>query len=174
MTKDSLIQFLNHYLSLATIIGGGVLVVVILYVTYILNTNRKSRIVSSLYRFAIPLAFLITFFGTGMSLFYSEYLGILPCDLCWFQRVFIYSQLILFAVAWWKDDKGAFVYSFWLSVVGLCIGLYHHIMQLGYDVYRPCSTAPFAVDCSKPTFIEYGFVTFPLMAVVLFATLIFL
>jgi hypothetical protein len=58
-----------------------------------------------------------------------------------------------------------------LSLIGFAIAVYHHMLQIGYNIYKPCSTAPFAVDCAKPSFIEFGFVTFPLMAVVLFGFL---
>lgn len=172
--KQVIAELLNHYLALATIVGLVVIFILILYITYTFNTKKESNIISLLARYALPLGFFTSLFGMVMSLFYSEYLAILPCDLCWFQRIFIYSQVFLFGVAWYKKDNGIFLYSLWLSLVGMIIGLYHHMMQLGYDVYKPCSTAPFALDCSKPTFIEYGFVTFPLMAVVLFGILILL
>jgi hypothetical protein len=58
-----------------------------------------------------------------------------------------------------------------LSIVGFAIAVYHHFLQIGFDLMKPCSTAPFAVDCAKPSFIEFGFVTFPFMAVVLFGFL---
>jgi disulfide bond formation protein DsbB len=174
MDKQELIQNLNRYLSFVTIIGGMTVILLGVYVVYVSFSKKESKDLQIVANYAVQLGFLATFFSMVMSLYYSEYLGILPCDLCWFQRIFIYSQVILFTVAWWKKDKGVFTYSLPLSLVGIVIALYHHIMQLGYNVYKPCSTAPFALDCSKPTFIEFGFVTFPLMAVVLFAFLILL
>lgn len=172
--KQAIIDFFNHYLSLVTLGGLFVLTLAIVFVFYTFNTKKESNILSRVASHALPLGFFVSLFGMLMSLFYSEYLHIPPCDLCWFQRIFMYSQVFLFGIAWYKKDNGIFIYSLWLSIVGISIGLYHHIMQLGYDVYKPCSTAPFAVDCAKPTFIEYGFVTFPLMAVVLFGFLILL
>ena len=86
----------------------------------------------------------------------------------------MYPQVFLFAYAWYKKDRNILPYSFVLSLVGFAIGMYHHLLQIGYDMYKPCSTSPFAVDCAKPTFIEFGFVTFPFMAVVLFGVLILL
>jgi disulfide bond formation protein DsbB len=77
--------------------------------------------------------------------------------------------MFMFGLAWWKKDRNVLPYSFILSVVGFAIAVYHHMLQIGYNIYKPCSTAPFAVDCAKPSFVEFGFVTFPFMAVVLFA-----
>jgi disulfide bond formation protein DsbB len=86
----------------------------------------------------------------------------------------MYPQVFLFAYAWYKKDRNVLPYSLVLSGVGFVIAGYHHMLQIGYDMYKPCSTSPFAVDCAKPTFVEFGFVTFPFMALVLFGALILL
>lgn len=114
----------------------------------------------------------MTLSGAFMTLFYSDYLMYPPCDLCWFQRIFLYPQIVLFGIAWYRKDRGVLPYVGALSLVGLVVAVYHHMLQIGYDMYKPCSSAPFAVDCAKPSFVEYGFVTFPLMAVVLFGFLL--
>jgi disulfide bond formation protein DsbB len=125
-------------------------------------------------RYALPMGFFITLFAMLGSLYYSFYLYIAPCELCWYQRIFLYPLVFLFGFAWYKNDRKVFDYVILLSVVGGAIGLYHHYLQLGYDLLAPCSTAPFAVDCSVPTFVEYGFVTYPFMAVVTFSLAILL
>ena len=83
----------------------------------------------------------------------------------------MYPQVFMFAYAWYKKDRAVLPYTLILSLVGFAIALYHHLLQIGFDIMKPCSTAPFAVDCSTPSFIEFGFVTFPFMAVVLFGFL---
>lgn len=110
----------------------------------------------------------MTLFSTVLSLYYSDYLGILPCGLCWLARVFIYSQVFLFGMAWYKNDRKILDYIILLSGVGLVISLYHQYLQMGYSEFLPCPAIASTVDCAKPTFMEYGFVTFPLMAVVTF------
>lgn len=172
MNKETLAQFLNHYLSLATIIAGGALVLLICYVVYRAITKTKCVILDTVAEYILPLGFFITLGGTVMSLFYSDYLNYAPCSLCWYQRVFLYSQVVLFGYAWYKKDRNILPYTLALSIVGGVVAIYHHLLQIGYNVYKPCSSAPFAVDCAKPSFVEYGFVTFPLMAVVLFGFLI--
>ena len=77
----------------------------------------------------------------------------------------------MFAYAWCKKDRAVLPYILMLSLTGLAVALYHHMLQIGFDLLKPCSSAPFAVDCAKPSFIEFGFVTFPFMAVVLFGFL---
>jgi disulfide bond formation protein DsbB len=165
---------LNHYLSLLTIIGVIVLGAWFLYLIKNMYDKKQNSLIRMISEYVLPLGFLITFSGMVMSLFYSEYLHFVPCDLCWFQRIFMYPQVFMFAYAWYKKDKNVLPYTLILSLIGFFIAGYHHMLQIGYDIYRPCSTAPFAVDCVKPIFVEFGFVTFPFMALVLFGSVILL
>lgn len=171
MSKETLAQFLNHYLSLATIIGGMAVFIFAIFVFYKIIKNKNDKFLNFVAKNALLIGFITALGGTFLTLFYSEYLQYKPCDLCWFQRIFLYPQIILFGLALWKKDFSIFVYTFMLSLFGLVIAVYHHMLQIGYDIYKPCSEAPFAVDCAKPSFIEFNFVTFPFMAVVLFAFL---
>ena len=168
------ISTLNYYLAFSTLLSAIVLVIWIVFLFKSIFDKKSFPFASLLSAYVLPLGFLITTVGMLMSLYYSEFLKVIPCDLCWFQRVFMYPQVFLFAYAWYKKDRNILPYSFVLSLVGFAIGMYHHLLQIGYDMYKPCSTSPFAVDCAKPTFIEFGFVTFPFMAVVLFGVLILL
>ncbi len=175
MYKETIASFLNHYLSIATIVGGVLLLIIICYVMfaiYFREDRREPKLLKFISEYVLQLGFFATLGGTLMSLFYSEYLFYTPCSLCWYQRIFLYSQIFLFGLAWYKKDRNILPYSVFLSVVGLIIALDHHILQIGYNAYAPCSTAPFAIDCSKPSFVEFGFVTFPLMSAVLFGFLI--
>ena len=173
--KELIASQLNHYLSLATIIGGGALILLVCYISFAINFREDRRepvLLKAISEYILPIGFFATLGGTFMSLFYSDYLFYTPCSLCWYQRVFLYAQVFLFGLAWYKKDRNILPYSLLLSVVGFIIALDHHILQIGYNALAPCSTAPFAADCSVPSFIEFGFVTFPLMSVVLFGFLI--
>lgn len=165
---------LNHYLSIGTLVGTILLVAFMLHLVTLFYTKKTSTLTLLTAKYILPLGFIISFGGMAMSLYYSEVLHVVPCDLCWYQRIFMYSQAFMFGCAWYKKDNNVLTYATTLSLVGFAIAVYHHLLQIGFDVYKPCSTAPFAVDCSKPTFIEFGFVTFPFFAVVLFGTLILL
>ena len=174
MNKEIISQFLNHYLSLATIVGIVFAVLLAGYAAYRYFTKTKCLVLEGVARYVLPLSFLISFGGMILSLYYSEFLQYIPCDLCWFQRIFMYPQVFMLGHALYKKYKNVLPYSLILSCVGFAIAVYHHMLQIGYNIYKPCSDAPFAVDCAKPSFVEYGFVTFPLMAVLLFSSLILL
>lgn len=162
---------LTHYLASATIIGAVITVLLVVYVVASMTQKKQSWFGDAVSRHILPLGFCVALCGVALSLFYSEVLHFAPCDLCWYQRIFLYPQVFLFGYAWYKKDRSILPYSILLSCVGFVVGVYHHMLQIGYDLMKPCSSAPFAVDCSKPSFIEYGFVTFPFMAAVLFGFL---
>lgn len=168
-----LAQTLNHYLSALTIVSAIAVSVATLFVLYFAYNKPEtlSKYAKTLGTCIFPAGFLITLGGMFLTLFYSQVLGYAPCDLCWYQRVFLYPQVFMFAYAWYKKDRNVLPYTLLLSLLGLAVAVYHHMLQIGFDIMKPCSTAPFAVDCAKPSFIEFGFVTFPFMAVVLFAFL---
>ena len=159
---------LTHFLSAASIAGAAF---VIAWKLALLLSKKENKFFAFVSRNVLPIGFLVSFGGMVMSLVYSEVFHYAPCDLCWFQRIFLFPTAFLFAYAWWKKDRNILAYALVLSIAGFLIAGYHHLLQMGYSVYKPCSTAPFAVDCSTPSFIEFGFVTFPFWALVLFGLL---
>ena len=128
------------------------------------------------------IGFLLSAAAAALTLYYSDVLGILPCGWCWFQRVALYPQVILFAIALWKCRTSAVLhqvkkdvadYSIGLSIFGLVVALYMHYLQMGGHGVLPCP-ATGAGDCGQRFMFEFGYITFPLMAASLFAFLIVL
>lgn len=174
--KEALFLFLNHYLAIATFVGF-ICVIIWTAKLILLKVGKLEKYGWSFELFSnyvLPIGFFASLFSILMSLFYSDYLGILPCGLCWFARVFIYPQVFLFGLAWYKNDKKILDYTLLLSGLGLIVSLYHEYLQLGYSEFIPCPAIASTIDCAKPTFISYGFVTFPFMAVVFFLVSILL
>ena len=172
--KANLLHFLNIYMPIGVLVVFVIMAV--LYILYFLKfkNQKDSKFILEVKNLALPIAFFVTLLATIMSLIYSDFLGQAPCGLCWLQRIFIYSQVVLYAVAYLKDDLKIFQYTFWLSVVGGIIALYHEWLQLGYSELIPCPTTPGLVDCAKPTFVSFGFVTMPFASLTVFLIIIFL
>ncbi len=162
---------LTHYLALLTIVGAIFVTLFAIAVVYLLYKKDMGKYAQCLGNYIFPIGFFVTLGGLFLTLFYSQVLHYAPCDLCWYQRVFLYPQVVMFGYAWYKKDRAVLPYTLILSIFGFAVATYHHALQIGFDLMKPCSSAPFAVDCAKPSFIEFGFVTFPFMAVVLFAFL---
>lgn len=167
--KEAIFNVLNHGLSLLTLIGFILLVVLFvdLFGLYFKVWSGERKVYKLLARYVLPLGFFVTLGAMAISLYYSDYLGILPCGLCWFQRVSIYSLVFIFGYGWWKKDYRSLEYATVLSLAGLPVALYHEYLQLGYSELIPCPAIVSTIDCAKPTFIEYYFITFPFMSVVL-------
>jgi disulfide bond formation protein DsbB len=169
MDKTILLNNLNQILAPLSLLGFVFIVCWFLLNFYYQKTEKDTPLFfKKVAEFALPLGMLTGLFAIFITLFYSDYLGALPCGLCWFQRVFTYPLFFMFALAWYKKDSGIFSYTTLLSIFGLIFALYHEYLQLGYSELIPCPTIASTVDCAKPTFIEYGFVTFPFMSIVLF------
>ncbi len=116
--------------------------------------------------------FFVSLFATTGSMLLSIYFQLAPCELCWYQRMFLFPIPIIAFIATLKKDLNARVYMFALSVVGILFATYHSFLQLNILKSVPVFCNPDApVDCSVPQFIYYGFVTVPVMS---FAVFLFL
>ena len=111
---------------------------------------------------------IISLIATTGSLFFSEVMEYPPCSLCWYQRVFMYPLVFLFATAYLKEDHDYYHYSLPLTFLGQGFSAYH--LLLHYEII-PESLAPCteSISCSN-VYVEYlGFITIPLMSFIAFA-----
>ncbi len=113
------------------------------------------------------------------SLYYSEIAGFVPCDLCWFQRIFAYPIAVLATLALVGHVRRLRVEPgrlpgrhIWQQVVplaalGLPIAIYHVLIQrlptLDAGMCDP------SVPCSAIWVQQFGFITIPWMAGTVFA-----
>ena len=166
------VSTINFVLALGTL--GLQLMAVALVAVYFLRKQFPDLedIAAFLRKHGIGLGFVLSIAAIGLTLLYSDILGFEPCPLCWWQRVFLYPQALLFGLALWKPElkRAACIYSLWLSVPGALVALYHHALQMFPAGALPCpATGP---SCAQITLLEFGYVTFPMMALSLFAFLI--
>ena len=161
----------NYILALGTI--AIQITTVALLAVYLLRSKIPDLedIVSLIGRWGLWKAFALSLIATALTLYYSEVLGLVPCGWCWVQRVFLWPQVILFAIALWKRDTTIALYSIWLSIFGAAAALYQHYLQMGGNSLLPCPASG-AGDCGQRFLFEFGYITFPLMAFSAFAFLI--
>ena len=168
------VETLNYLLAIGTImmqiVAAGLLAVYFLRAKF----PDLQDVIAPFEKWGMQLGLLLSLAGVFMTLYYSEVLGFEPCFLCWWQRVFLYPQVILFGLASWRPGlaASAALYSIWLSAIGILFAAYHHAMQMFPEGALPCSAN--GPSCAKITFIEFGYVTYPMMALSLFAFLIVL
>lgn len=121
----------------------------------------------------IIFAFIVSLVGMLGSLTYSDIIGYEPCKFCWFQRIFLYPQVLILGMALFKKDKSIVPYVFGMSAIGAFIALYHYLMQLGVAP-AICDAVGVSISCSKLFVMSLGYITIPLMAFTAFLLIILL
>ncbi len=165
-------ETLNYWLALATLAMQAV--GALLLIVYILRSRSAALrdIGDSAARVGLLAGFVFSVLGTLLTLYYSDVLGFEPCPLCWWQRAFLYPQVILFALALWKRDARIAAYSIALSIAGAGVALYQHALQILPAGSLPCPAE--GASCAQRIVFEFGYITLPLMAATLFGLLIIL
>ena len=107
-----------------------------------------------------------------VSLTYADIIGFEPCKLCWVQRIFLYPQAIILGLALWKKTKDAGIYCLYLSVIGGLIALYHFYGQSFNPSALPACDAVGGVSCAVRFFVEFGYITIPMMSLTAFSLII--
>ncbi len=114
--------------------------------------------------YALIGGFLVAITSVTISLVYSNVIGFEPCELCWIQRIFLYPQAIILGLALWKKTKDAATYCLALSIIGLLVAGYHYYGQTFNPGALPACAAGGGVSCAVRFFVEFGYITIPLMS----------
>tara|TARA_Y100000310_G_C20512074_1_gene729376 strand:+ start:431 stop:985 length:555 start_codon:yes stop_codon:yes gene_type:complete len=153
-------ELIKQILPLITLLSG--LFILISVIALIVKKELKLQFVKDNILF---FGLLVTGTATLGSLFYSEILGYTPCKLCWIQRIFMYPQMLMFALALWKKDNRVWLYAVPLSIIGGIIALYHYILQVGiFTLPAPCEAVGYSAGCSSQFMLTFGYITIPMMA----------
>lgn len=101
---------------------------------------KPHRAIASHY--LLYFAWIVAVVATLGSLYFSEILQYTPCELCWFQRIF-------------------------MSIMGGAISAYHYMLQKipGFAGLKPCTNG---VPCNVDYINWLGFVTIPFLALIAF------
>lgn len=122
---------------------------------------------------ALYLALVQALIATFGSLYASEVLKFAPCVLCWYQRAMMYPLVPILIVGILKKDKNLPFYVIPLSVIGGLVAFYQYLLQLGIipESATPCT---FGIPCTT-RYVDFGgFITFPFLSLLAFASIIFL
>ena len=109
----------------------------------------------------LPLALVVAAIATAGSLYYSEVAGYPPCELCWYQRIAMYSLVPVLAVAVIRRDRRGGWYGLPLALAGLGVSVYHYQLQLFPDQGSTCDAS---APCTYQWVDSLGFVSIPFMA----------
>ncbi len=145
--------------------------IILVTLIFVFLPKLRPYIFNFLGKHAILLAFMVALLSTFASLFYSQIAGFDPCQLCWYQRIFMYPLVIILFVALIKKDYHITDYALSLAFVGSTISLYHNYVYFGGKSLS-CSVFARGVSCLQRYVFEFGYVTIPIMALTAFVLII--
>ncbi len=118
-------------------------------------------------------AWLIAAVSTLGSLFFSEVMELIPCVLCWYQRIFLFPLAIILLIGLFPLDKKVVNYALPLAIIGLLFTVYHCLLFFGVipENLQPCSQG---VSCTDDNMELFGFLPIPLLALIAFLMIIIL
>ena len=119
----------------------------------------------------IFVCWLIALLSMLGSLFFSEVMDLEPCVLCWYQRIFMYPQVIIFMVALFPLDVRVVKYALPLTVIGWGFAVYHYLIYSGYipEALQPCGQGP---SCAEINLELFGFITIPMLSILSYTAII--
>lgn len=116
-------------------------------------------------RSSLYVALLTAWVAMFGSLYFSEVLGYIPCDLCWYQRIFMYPLTVILAVGLLRQDGNLPYYVLPLSIIGQGISTYHYLIQKT-TIFGAPTVCRSGVPCTTSWINWFGFVTIPFLAMV--------
>jgi len=166
----TLVEYANLILGFLTVLGQIIIILSVVY--FFFFKNKLQPVKDFISKNGVLFAFIVALTATLGSLFYSEIAGYQPCVLCWYQRIFMYPEVILLGTALWKKDKSIINYSITLSIIGALIAFYHYLIQIGVVEGVACGVAGYTVSCAKIFVLVFGYIGLPLMALTAFLLII--
>ncbi len=137
----------------------------------LLASKRKFKVLNFVSKDVLWIVLDIALLGVFISLFYSDAVGFAPCILCWYQRIFMYPIVPIFALALIKKDRNILDYGLILSILGFLISVYHILIYYFNLSVLPCGAT--GISCVQHFVSEIGgYVSIPMMSMTGFLLLI--
>ncbi len=150
---------INTLLSLGTIIIEAVSILLLIMIL----TKDKGSLARWFFSNSLILVLLIMGGSMLASLLYSEVIGYLPCLMCWYQRIAIYSiAVISFIGLIKKHGNEIWSYISTLSILGLIVAVVHVFSRSAHVEVFDCSAV--GPSCLQELFTKFGYIDIPVMS----------
>jgi len=115
----------------------------------------------------IFISWLIALVSTLGSLFFSEVMGLVPCVLCWYQRILIFPLALILLLGLFPLDKSIIKYALPFAVLGLIFTIYHLFLFYGFipEDLKPCTQG---IPCDDDSMILFDVLPIPWLSLVAF------
>lgn len=116
-------------------------------------------------------AWMIAAAATLTALFIGEIVGQTLCNLCWFQRIFMFPLAIILGIAAFRSDSSIKFYALPLVGLGAAIAFFHTLIYFGLleEAIIPCTRA--GPSCAGEAMTILGSVPLPLASLIAFAAI---
>jgi len=114
------------------------------------------------------LAWMIASASTLGALFLSQVMGIAPCVLCWYQRIFMFPLVLVLPAGLFPFDARLVRYVLPLALGGWVIAMFHVLVVAGIvpEKIRPCAQG---IPCKDQVIEWFGFLTIPMLSLIAFS-----
>ncbi len=119
------------------------------------------------------ISWIISLSAFIISLIFSEIMQLAPCNLCWYQRIFMYPLVIILPIAYFNNDRQALYYTTPLTFIGFLISMYHVLLyhQIISEPLKLCSAN---LSCTNKQLILFNGIGIPDLSFIAFTILLIL
>lgn len=126
-------------------------------------------------RVILGVATLVATIATVGSLWFSLGLGLVPCDLCWYQRILMYPQVVILGVATLETRPNVWRTVLPLSTAGIVIAAYQSSLQAttstcGFE--GACAVVQWRLPILGVTIPNLSLIAFVLVTMLLLSSLL--
>lgn len=114
---------------------------------------------------SLYISWIVSIVATFGSLYFSEIAGYQPCEMCWYQRIFMYPLTILLGIACFRNDRKMPIYILPMTLIGAIFSIIQYCEQK-FSLH--VSFCQVGVPCSGEYINWLGFITIPLLALTAF------
>jgi len=121
----------------------------------------------------LALGAAIAALATVGSLWFSLGFGLVPCTLCWYQRILMYPLVVVLGVAALDRRPDAYRTALPLALPGLGLAAYHSILQATATqctLAGPCAAVQWRAPVVGVTIPNLSLLAFGLLTLVLLST----
>ena len=168
----------SFFLSVSVLFVGSLTIISL--IGYILSSKFRKHIQNIPYFHFLKLIGFFAIFSTIAVLTYQLYYELEVCELCWWQRIFMFPIDIIVLVSLYYKTKNNHVIIGILAAFGTFFAGYHYYYHfrgwvLGELVTLPCSIGGLLPACTDNNgILQFGFITIPFMALVIFVAILWI
>lgn len=116
------------------------------------------------------VAWVVALLSVVISLFLSDILGFVPCNLCWYARILMYPLVVIIGLGILRRDRSWVIYAAPLVGAGWLLETYHSLLQWGV-IPETLTRCAIGVPCTTKYIDYFGFVTIPFLGWLAFSAI---